>query len=162
MGKYNISRSKVQVLVLMAVFFVFGLVIVGIGIYNISVFPSKYDHYIETQGTVIGYRRNPTSRESVFVPIVEYYVDGERYTVIGEIYTSNLPKVGTTEIVKYDPNDPSEAVLPSVNHAAYKFMIAIGSFFSLLAIFGAVMRLRDKGNKVNKSSASGIDDLQQF
>lgn len=61
-----------------------------------------------------------------------YVVNGEIYTVSTDYETGAIPESGSTRTVKYNPDNPEEAVLAGAN--GNKMMIYMGAFFVLVAL----------------------------
>ena len=88
--------------------------------------------YEETTGYLSGYNKNNSSKETGYTLIYSYVVDNNNYTVSSSITTGVLPKMNSTRIIKYNPNNPSEAFIPSLSSI---------SLFTFLGIFGIVIAL---------------------
>ncbi len=101
-------------------------------------------NYKETTGYLIDYNEKNTYDETIFrdegtppeetiyTLIYSYVVDNHEYTVSSSITTGILPKMNSTRIIKYNPNNPSEAFIPSLSSI---------SLFTFLGIFGIVISL---------------------
>lgn len=90
------------------------------------------ENYKETTGYLIDYNKSNSSRETSYTLIYSYVVDNHEYTVSSSITTGVLPKMNSTRVIKYNPNNPSEAFIPSLSTI---------SLFSFLGIFGIVISL---------------------
>lgn len=84
-------------------------------------------NYKEITGYLIGY-----NKDTSYTLIYSYVVDNHEYTVSSSITTGVLPKMNSTRVIKYNPNNPSEAFIPSLSSI---------SLFTFLGIFGIVISL---------------------
>lgn len=155
------NMSKPKALLLMAFVFIIGAVLLGFGVYNLIIAPSKYSKYIEIEGTVVDHKSSTSDRD-MYALVVQYTVDGQDYTITGNEYTNFPASLGSTQKVKYNPDNPKEAILPTQTNVANLVFTGLGGLFVILAIVGTVMRLRYKGDQVVEDSTSGIDNYQQF
>lgn len=89
-------------------------------------------NYKEATGYLSGYNKINSSKETSYTLIYSYVVDNNKYTVSSSITTGVLPKMNSTRIIKYNPNNPSEAFIPSLSSI---------SLFTFLGIFGIVIAL---------------------
>lgn len=120
--------------------FLFGLVfaIIGVGLLVFSIFTIKsYNEknktYVETNSVVIDYARND---EGLVAIIVEYTVDDETYTKQSNAYSNTPKSIGTKVKIKYNPNNPSEAIW--VNDSTNIILPLMGGIFTLVGIIVAV------------------------
>lgn len=118
----------------------FGLifVMIGIGLLLLSVstikkYNEKNKIYTETTSVVVDYAYDDEGLEAI---IVEYTVDGKAYRKQSNSY-SNMPKSKGTQVkVKYDPNNPRDAIW--VNDSTNVVLPLAGGIFLLVGIIIAV------------------------
>lgn len=114
----------------------FGLIfaVIGIGLLLFSVstiknYNQKNKTYTETTSVVVDYAYDDEGLEAI---IVEYTVDGKAYRKQSNSY-SNMPKSKGTQVkVKYNPNDPSDAIW--VNDSTNIVLPLVGGLFALVGI----------------------------
>lgn len=114
----------------------FGLIfaVVGIGLLLFSVstiktYNEKNKTFTETTSVVVDYAYNDEGLEAI---IVEYTVGGKAYRKQSNSY-SNMPKLKGTQVkVKYNPNDPSDAIW--VNDSTNIVLPLVGGLFALVGI----------------------------
>lgn len=80
---------------------------------------------------------------------VAYEIDGEKYTVVSRFLEDKRPELGSTRVVKYNPDNPQEAVIKGKK---YYVGFAIGGFFILIAL----VCMSVFGNLWENTSISGI------
>ena len=92
----------------------FGLIFVVVGacllffsVKTISEYKEKNAKFTETSSIVVDYDRNSDGLEAI---IVEYVVDGQTYTMTSNTYSSNPKDLGESVSIKYNPEDPSDAI----------------------------------------------------
>ena len=80
----------------------------------------------------------------------EYVVDGETYQKISNTYT-NMPKsIGTEVPIKYNPNNPKDAIWVSDSN---NIVLPIaGVAFTLVGIFFIVLTVKNEKKKKNNTS----------
>lgn len=114
----------------------FGLIfaVIGIGLLLFSVstiknYNQKNKTYTETTSVVVDYAYDDEGLEAI---IVEYTVNGKAYRKQSNSY-SNMPKSKGTQVkVKYNPNDPSDAIW--VNDSTNIVLPLVGGLFALVGI----------------------------
>ncbi len=114
----------------------FGLIfaVVGIGLLLFSVstiktYSEKSKTFTETTSVVVDYAYDDEGLEAI---IVEYTVDGKAYRKQSNSY-SNMPKSKGTKVkVKYNPNNPSDAIW--VNDSTNIVFPLVGGLFALVGI----------------------------
>ena len=119
---------------------VFALVGIGLLVYSISTIKSyneKNKTYTETTSVVVDYARDDEGLEAI---IVEYTVNGKAYRKQSNSY-SNIPKsIGTQVKVKYNPNDPNDAIW--VNDSANIVLPLAGGLFALVGIIVVIISVK--------------------
>ena len=114
-----------------------GLVMIGLGVYFGLIQAHGYE---KTAATVIRLREEDSvdsdgSHSTVYYPTVTYSVDGKEYTV--SLNDGVSPKKLNQQVsVKYDPEDPEQAVLDSPGLVVY--LIAVGALLVGLEIYAAL------------------------
>ena len=102
-------------------------------IFSFTISNNEYTtNYKEITGYLIGYNKDTPNKETSYTLIYSYVVDNHEYTVSSSITTGVLPKMNSTRVIKYNPNNPSEAFIPSLSSI---------SLFTFLGIFGIVISL---------------------
>jgi len=119
-----------------SIFFVVGIIIIIIG-YKLNIdYKEKSSRYIETEGTVVEYKYKNDDTKAI---IVEYYVDDVKYRKASNVYTSNPKKIGSTEKIKYDPNDPQNIIFEKNSESFMLYFVGgvfsgVGAFLTI--VFG--------------------------
>lgn len=139
--------------------FLTSIVLIGIGVvvsfYGnkiLNEFIDKNDPFIEVTATVIDYDAAGSEDGSAYT-IYGYNVGGIDYKVYSSVKSTNLPEIGDTVNIKYNPSNPTEVVF--LNGSNYVVMFA-GVGFILAGVFGLFrcIGLCFKSSK-KKSSISG-------
>ena len=108
---------------------------VGLSFYGnkiINEFIDKNDPFIEVTATVIDYDYTGSEEDGAYT-IYGYNVGGIDYKVSSGIKSTNLPAIGDTVTIKYNPSNPTEVVF--LNGSNYVVMF-IGAGFVLAGVFG--------------------------
>ena len=108
---------------------------VGLSFYGnkiINEFIEKNDPFIEVIAAVIDYDYAGSEEEGAYI-IYGYNVGGIDYKVSSNIRTTNLPEIGDTTTIKYNPSNPTEVVFLSGSNYVVLF---VGAGFVLAGVFG--------------------------
>lgn len=118
---------------IIAIVFVLGLLFIGIRM--------QYTHYkkvnkmsfVETEGTVVDYKKNRGSRGRTFYfSVVEFFVDGKAYRTVKRGGTTHKQPIGEKEQIMYNPLDPTDSVLKKDNSGIT--IISVSLFFLIVII----------------------------
>lgn len=130
---------------------IFGLIFVLVGagliwfsVRTITEYNQKSSEFHEVAGQVIDYNYNDDGLQAI---IVEYTVDGQKYTKISSSYSSMPKSIGTEIELKYNPDNPKEAIW--VNDSANIIMPLVGVIFTIVGII--VIVIAKKNSKIAKS-----------
>lgn len=124
------------------IFVVVGIVLLYFAISSIKTYNEKSKTFIEITSTIVDYKYNDEGLQAI---IVEYVVDGETYQKISNTYT-NMPKsIGTEVPIKYNPNNPKDAIWVSDSN---NIVLPIaGVAFTLVGIFFIVLTVKNEKKK---------------
>ena len=128
----------------------FGLIFIVVGagllffsIKTINEYKEKDAKFIEITSKVIDYDRNSDDLEAI---IVEYVVDGQTYTMTSNTYSSNPKDIGESVSIKYNPEDPSDAIW---TNDSTNIVLPIASVVFMLAGVVIIVTGVKKGKKEN-------------
>ena len=108
------------------IFVIVGIALLCFAVSSIKTYNEKNETFVETISKVVDYKYNDEGLQAI---VVEYVVNGQTYQKVSNSY-SNMPKsIGTEVSVKYNPNNPQDAIWTS------------DSTNIVLPIFGAVFTL---------------------
>ncbi len=125
------------------IFAVVGIWILLVSISSIKSYYQKNKTYTEITSVVVDYANNDEGLKAI---IVEYIVDGKTYRQQSTLYSSMPKSIGTQVKVKYNPNNPSEAIW--VNDSTNIVLPLVGGLFALIGIIFVVNSLKQvKGGK---------------
>ena len=124
---------------------VIGVVMLYFGISGVYKLNNKTKDFKETTGYFTDYTIYSVDRDgTTYKLIYSYTVDGKQYTISSDFGTGTIPNKGSTKTIKYNPNNPRNAVIVGVN--SQTFLIFIGLLFTfvpLIMILG-FFRIFDK------------------
>ena len=109
-----------------------GVVLSFYGNKFINEFIKKNDNFIEVTATVVGFDSAGAQDGSAYT-VYQYNVDGIDYKVYSGIKSTDLPEIGDTTVIKYNPSNPSEVVFMSGSNYVVVFA---GAGFILAGVFG--------------------------
>lgn len=121
------------------IFVVVGIVLLYFAISSIKTYNEKSKTFIEITSTIVDCKYNDEGLQAI---VVEYVVDGETYQKISNTYT-NMPKgIGTEVPIKYNPNNPKDAIWVSDSN---NIVLPIaGVAFTLVGIFFIVLTVKNE------------------
>ena len=98
-------------------------------------------HAIETVGVVVDYRETENDDgDDIYYAEFEYTVNGDTYIIQDDDYSVFEPELGETEVLYYDPRQPSEAKT-SLDSSMGTLLIGTGSIFGLVGLAFVLARL---------------------
>ena len=105
----NYDKTKGKILVIISfTFLIAGIIMTLCSIGTIKDFFYKYNNYIEIDGKVISYIYKENIVKYV---IVEYEVDGIKYTKQKDCNTLKKKRINDIVTLKYNPSNHSESIL---------------------------------------------------
>ena len=125
----NLDFAKICTNVFCILCIIGGIIMLSVSTVSIFNYSNKISNYVETKGYFYDYS---TYSDNTYTLIYSYYVNNIEYTVSTTYGTAMIPKQDTIKTVKYNPDNPEEAVI--VGGESYKFMIFIGILFIIIPI----------------------------
>lgn len=112
-----------------------GILLLAFGIKNTYELRKETENYDEVKGYLSDYEiresGSATDRSYSYYLIYSYTVDGKEYTVTADYGSGSVPETGSTKEIKYNPQNPAEAVISGINGGV--IMIFIGLMFTLVS-----------------------------
>ncbi len=151
-GKKEKSKKKApklsfQIVVtsfLVLVVLIIGTVCLIFGIRDRYQFNKITKNYVETDGYFVDYNIYDVDEDGTTYQLVyTYEVEGNQYKTATDYGVGSIPEINSVRKVKYNPNNPSEAVLSGTNRS--NFLIFFGAFFTLGGMVFALGALHIKG-----------------
>lgn len=125
--------TPIKGLILGLIFLAVGIGVLFMGASQKEAYDAKNATYIETTAIVVDYDYNSDGLQAI---IVEYEVDGEKYTKISNTYSNMAKPLGTEVQVKYNPDLPKDAIwVNDSNNIVMPIFGGAFSFFGVLAMF---------------------------
>lgn len=123
-------------------FFFVGVLLAIISVNQILTHIEKGNNYTETIGKVISHNMNNNLLRAI---VAEYEVDGEKYEITSKRYTNNPEAVGSVISIKYNPNNPSDAIF---TYESISLILPIIS--GVLLLIGLIMIIKSIKKKFRK------------
>lgn len=139
----NLDFAKICTNVFCILCIIGGIIMLSISTVTIFDYSNKISNYVETKGYFSDYS---TYSDSTYTLIYSYYVNNIEYNVSTTYGTAMIPKRDTIRTVKYNPDNPEEAVI--VGGEGYIFMIFMGILFIVVP---AVIIARDSLTFLNSN-----------
>jgi hypothetical protein len=146
------ARAARRLWIYAAVLVLVGILVLGYSFLSAARRGEETADYVEVRGKIVGHQekgdldRNsrPITR---FAEIVEYRVQGRTYEIVSNVSKSNPAAVGTVLQVAYDPDDPSQAILPGAVEQTDTVLRVTGAALLALGVFLMVQRVRTTRGK---------------
>ena len=149
--------AKAVVIVLLVICLLCGILMLFLGISGVMRTNREMKGYETVQGYLLDYRLyekgeyDPEKKEQTsdtYTLIYNYTVDGKEYTVSTDYGASFVPSIGSTKEIKYNPQNPQEAIVTGTNQNTAMifgglFFLAVPLVF-LLVLSGVLQKLSSK------------------
>lgn len=147
-NRNSIGKAKPgSVIFLGIVFLILGLFLVISGYQTNKEKKEKEQTFVPTEATVVNYYKD---RNQVYAIIVSYQVNGKEYYATSDYYTQDPPPRKSKVNVKYNPEDPSDALFESKHNDFLS--LSLGIVFTIVGIF-----LFYQGVKAKKQNLSYVE-----
>lgn len=115
----------------LSLFILIGIVMLYFGISNSLKNLSKTSNYVETIGYFVDYEiYNSDEDGTTYKLIYSYNVNNKEYTVSTDYGTNMIPKEGSSRTIKYNPSNPSEAIISGGSSEIV--LLLIGIMFTMI------------------------------
>lgn len=111
-----------------------GILLLAFGIKNTYDLSRETENYASAQGYLSDYEimesGSANNRSYSYYLTYSYVVDGRGYTVTTDYGSGSVPEMGSTKEIKYNPENPEEAVIGGISGSV--IMIFLGIMFILI------------------------------
>ena len=132
------QKTIIKSIILSIIFILVGIVSIFLGMNKVNEYKEKKGSYTEVNATVVGYDDTGLTDDDEAYIVYEYSVGGVKYRTKSVEPTTNLPSIGDTVTILYNPSNPNEII--SSGGPNYTILI-VGIVFSavgLLALFRTI------------------------
>lgn len=130
------KASKGQAIAIGLLFFVIGVFTLFFGFKNVSSYNEKVNTYISIDGVVVDRTVDYDDDNTLYSSIVEYEVNGTKYTVKENTKSSVTEEIGSKMEVLYNPEKPSDAIIVKDAKGGNTLIFVVGGVFT---VFGFIM-----------------------
>lgn len=120
-----------------------GILCLALGIKDTYFNDKNTKNYLTTTAYFIDYEINEKDDDNSYFLIYEYNVDGQNYTLKTTYSTGFVPDLNSSREIKYNPDDPKEAIFLGTN--SNNFLIFYGAFFLFGGLVFVLIYLQGKG-----------------
>lgn len=135
-GFFNMKQLSIYLLLLLT--FIVGICLIYFGIKNQNELKEKSKDYLETEGYYTSY--STYGESDTHKLIYTYEVDGKEYNISTDYGAMIIPKENSTKIIKYDKNNPEEAIIEGINRN--NIDICLGAVFIIISIALSISHLK--------------------
>ena len=127
-------------IVVIYVFLISGAVMFICFLTKIVIMTPKTGHYEEIQGKVVSFLERQDEDGTLRTPVIEYEVEGKTYLIKCEFESAMKPKIGIPVSIRYNPENPKEAIIASKLFSGDFFLLffGFGVFIMFLLILSSV------------------------
>jgi len=152
------SRDKIFTIIMFSGFFAAGLVTLILSTaYTINL-NAKTGGYVKTTGKVVSFKiekkekiENGRYRDVIYnIPIVEYEADGKKHRISTGLSGELEPAIGRKVSLKYNAQNPQDAVISSVLDSKSWFLIFFGFMVSVISALALSMEMDIEGRKMDR------------
>ncbi|MBQ9833591.1 MAG: DUF3592 domain-containing protein [Bacilli bacterium] len=119
------------------IFVIVGIALLCFAVSSIKTYNEKNENFVETTSKVVDYKYNDEGLQAI---VVEYVVNGQTYQKVSNSY-SNMPKsIGTEVSVKYNPNNPQDAIWTS--DSTNIILPIFGALFTLVGVIAVISSIK--------------------
>ena len=127
--KFNFKQ--VFLYLFLSLFILIGIVMLYFGISNSFKNFSKTNNYVKTIGYFVDYEiYNSDEDGTTYKLIYSYNVNNKEYTVSTDYGTNMIPKEDSSRTIKYNPSNPSEAII--TGGSSEILLLLIGIMFTMI------------------------------
>lgn len=127
----KINFKQIFPYLFLSLFILIGIVMLYFGISNSFKNLSKTSNYVETIGYFVDYEiYNSDEDGTTYKLIYSYNVNNKEYTVSTDYGTNMIPKEGSSRTIKYNPSNPSEAIISGGSSEIV--LLLIGIMFTMI------------------------------
>ncbi|MBE5821264.1 MAG: DUF3592 domain-containing protein [Clostridiales bacterium] len=128
--KDSVDRPPLMILV---PFILLGLAILSIGLYLTHKQKIETRNYIETIGIFVDSSVYSNDEDGTTYSLTyRYRVNGKYYFITTDYGTGSVPSVGSEKTIKYNPNNPSEAIITGFN--SYSLILFFGGMCTFIPL----------------------------
>lgn len=135
-GFFNMKQLSIYLLLFIT--FIVGICLIYFGIKNQNELKEKSKDYLETEGYYTSY--STYGESDTHKLIYTYEVDGKEYNISTDYGAMIIPKENSTKIIKYDKNNPEEAIIEGINRN--NIDICLGAVFVIISIALSISHLK--------------------
>ena len=135
-GFFNMKQLSIYLLLFIS--FIVGICLIYFGIKNQNELKEKSKDYLETEGYYTSY--STYGESDTHKLIYTYEVDGKEYNISTDYGAMIIPKENSTKIIKYDKNNPEEAIIEGINRN--NIDICLGAVFIIISIALSISHLK--------------------
>lgn len=127
--KFNFKQ--VFLYLFLSLFILIGIVMLYFGISNSFKNFSKTNNYVKAIGYFVDYEIYDSDEDgTTYKLIYSYNVNNKEYTVSTDYGTNMIPKEGSSRTIKYNPSNPSEAIISGGSSEIV--LLLIGIMFTMI------------------------------
>ena len=139
--------NKKLILLFLSVIILIGLNMLYLGISDLI----KNNNYVETIGYFVDYEIYKSDESTTTYKLIySYIVNEKKYTVTTDYGTDVIPKEGSSRTIKYDPDNPSKAIILGSNSVVALLLSGfIATIVPLIIIVSMSTKIKEKFINLN-------------
>ena len=127
----NINFKQMFPYIFLSLFILIGIIMLYFGASSLLKKVIKTSNYVDIVGYFVDYEIYDSDEDgATYKLIYSYTINDNEYTVSTDYGTSIIPKEGSTRNIKYNPNDPSQAIIAGGSREI--ILLLIGFMFTMI------------------------------
>lgn len=152
-------QSNKKELLFISIFILVGVVLLFFGVKSTYSRMEKTKNYVSIEGTFVGSNIYSSDDDgTTYTLTYSYRVNGNKYEISTDYGTGSVPDIGTKKTIKYNPNNPHEAIISGMGSNG--FLLIMGFMFvaiPLIILFTSIInREPNTGSAVHQKLLSII------
>lgn len=117
-------RTDKKQVFFLSIFILIGILLTFFGVKTTYDTAQKTKNYVLVEGTYVGSSVYSSDEDGkTYILTYTYEVDNKEYRISTDYGTGSVPKLGTKKNIKYNPDDPSEAVISGMGSSGILFIL---------------------------------------
>jgi len=143
------KEKKLEFVVSMTIMMLIGVGFIVFGIKDSVDLNEKAKHYVSVEGRFCDYSEYSRDSDGVTYSLeYEYIVNGRKYYVSTDYGTGVIPELGSIKTIKYNPYDPSEAIITGGGNNL--LLLGLGFMFFFIPLLLLMSESSKKNEKEEK------------
>ncbi len=145
-------------LIFLSILILIGTLLTFFGVKTTYSRAQKTKDYVLVEGIYVGSSTYSSDEDGkTYTLTYSYEVDNKEYRISTDYGTGSVPKLGTKKNIKYNPNDPSEAVISGIGSSGILFVLGF-----MFITFPLIIIFTNNSNSESSKNSKSHEKLLSF